>query len=277
MTPADWDRVLRVNLTGVFACARAAGADGRARARQHHQHGIGGRRARDPRARSVLLDEGGRHLADPVLAVEWADAGVRVNAIGPGWVQTDLVRAAIDDGRLSEEDIARRTPLGAWPSPPRSPRWRSSSPPTHPRIHRPDDLPRWRLHLLRRLAMTDPTASEPVAFDADGRLDGRRGLVTGAGHGLGLATATGLAAARLRGDARGHRRRRRGGGGRHDPRASCPRGGPGSGLDVRDDASRHGRGRRGRDLAIGASTSWSTAPRSTPWPPCDDAFGGPRG
>ena len=37
---------------------------------------------------------------------------MRVNALGPGWVQTDLVRAAIDAGRLSEADIARCTPLG---------------------------------------------------------------------------------------------------------------------------------------------------------------------
>ena len=47
-----------------------------------------------------------------VLAVEWAGDAVRVNALGPGWVQTDLVRPPSTPGRLSEEDIARRTPLG---------------------------------------------------------------------------------------------------------------------------------------------------------------------
>jgi NAD(P)-dependent dehydrogenase (short-subunit alcohol dehydrogenase family) len=52
-----------------------------------------------------------------VLAAEWADQGIRVNAIGPGWVKTDLVRQAIADGHLSEDDIRRRTPLDRLATP----------------------------------------------------------------------------------------------------------------------------------------------------------------
>src|SRR5690606_31683991 len=45
------------------------------------------------------------------LAIEWATRGVRVNAVGPGWVMTDLVRKAIADGFLSEETIISKTPM----------------------------------------------------------------------------------------------------------------------------------------------------------------------
>ena len=98
---------------------RAGGGatDGRGRSGQHHQHGLGRRRARDPGRAPYCATKAAVIALTKVLAVEWAQAGVRVNALGPGWVQTDLVRAAIDAGRLSEEDITRRTPIGRLAEP----------------------------------------------------------------------------------------------------------------------------------------------------------------
>jgi NAD(P)-dependent dehydrogenase (short-subunit alcohol dehydrogenase family) len=113
MTSEDWERVVRVNLTGVFACAQAAG-------RRMVAQGAGSI-VNMASAAGVLAIPGRAPYCSTkaavialtkVLAVEWAEHGVRVNAIGPGWVQTDLVQAAIDAGRLSVPDIARRTPLG---------------------------------------------------------------------------------------------------------------------------------------------------------------------
>jgi NAD(P)-dependent dehydrogenase (short-subunit alcohol dehydrogenase family) len=114
MTQEAWDHVVGVNLTGVFICAQAAG-------RRMIADGRGGTIINMASAAGVLAIPGrapycatkaGVIALTKVLAVEWATEGVRVNALGPGWVQTDLVRAAIEAGRLSEEDIARRTPLG---------------------------------------------------------------------------------------------------------------------------------------------------------------------
>jgi NAD(P)-dependent dehydrogenase (short-subunit alcohol dehydrogenase family) len=118
MTREAWDHVVSVNLTGVFICAQAAG-------RRMVEAGRGSI-INMASAAAVLAIPGrapycatkaGVIALTKVLAVEWAPSGVRVNALGPGWVQTDLVRAAIDEGRLSEEDIARRTPLGRLAEP----------------------------------------------------------------------------------------------------------------------------------------------------------------
>ena len=43
-------------------------------------------------------------------AVEWAERGIRVNAVAPGYVQTELIRHFVDDGRLDLEPILDRTP-----------------------------------------------------------------------------------------------------------------------------------------------------------------------
>jgi NAD(P)-dependent dehydrogenase (short-subunit alcohol dehydrogenase family) len=115
---AAWRDVLDVNLSGVFGCAQAAG--------RHMARTGGGTIVNIASAAGVLaLPERAPYCASKgavisltrVLAVEWAKLGIRVNAIGPGWVKTDFVQAAIDDGHLAEADIRRRTPLDRLATP----------------------------------------------------------------------------------------------------------------------------------------------------------------
>jgi len=50
------------------------------------------------------------------LAIAYAPDGIRVNAVAPGWIATQLTQALQDD-RTRSEAILSRTPLGRWGEP----------------------------------------------------------------------------------------------------------------------------------------------------------------
>ncbi|MDA0634396.1 SDR family NAD(P)-dependent oxidoreductase [Nonomuraea sp. MCN248] len=52
-----------------------------------------------------------------VLAVEWGGRGIRVNAVAPGYMDTDMFRSGLALGVLDEETLLRRTPLGRFGTP----------------------------------------------------------------------------------------------------------------------------------------------------------------
>lgn len=51
------------------------------------------------------------------LAVEWGGKGVRVNAVAPGYVATEMVQSGIRNGTLSTDKLFARTPLGRLADP----------------------------------------------------------------------------------------------------------------------------------------------------------------
>lgn len=98
----DWNRVLRVQLTGAFLCARAA-------LRHMVAHG-GGAIATIGSVSSVVIGAGGSAASykaakggvlqlTRAIAVEYADRGVRANCICPGAVATNLGRHIREDSR----------------------------------------------------------------------------------------------------------------------------------------------------------------------------------
>src|SRR5882757_9859326 len=61
---------------------------------------------------AYTASKGGVAQLTKALAVAWAPT-IRVNAIAPGWVETELTKAARDDAVRSDAIVAR-TPLGRW-------------------------------------------------------------------------------------------------------------------------------------------------------------------
>jgi NAD(P)-dependent dehydrogenase (short-subunit alcohol dehydrogenase family) len=91
ITPAIWDEVMAVNLRGLFFCVQAAGL-------QMLEQGSGSiisissvtATVGVARGMPYIASKGGVEAMTRSLAVEWADRGVRVNGVAPGYVATDL-------------------------------------------------------------------------------------------------------------------------------------------------------------------------------------------
>lgn len=69
-----------------------------------------------PLAPGYAASKGGIAQLTKSLAGAWAKDGVRVNAVAPGWIATDLTRPLQDDDGRSAAILAR-TPMGRWGEP----------------------------------------------------------------------------------------------------------------------------------------------------------------
>jgi len=108
----DWQRVLDVNATGTFWCAREAARHMRGRGGSIVAIGsMSGEIANAPQRQAAYnASKGAVHLAVKSLAIEFAEEGVRVNAVAPGYIGTDLTKEGVPDEWWS--DWERRTPMG---------------------------------------------------------------------------------------------------------------------------------------------------------------------
>lgn len=66
-----------------------------------------------PLVPAYSASKGGVVQLTKALAVRFADDGVRVNAVAPGWIRTDLT-AEIREDPDAERRILERTPMGRW-------------------------------------------------------------------------------------------------------------------------------------------------------------------
>lgn len=124
LTPAEqttaeqWRRVLEVNLTGPFLLCRAFGAAMLAAGAGSIVNiaSIAGLQGVSDRAAYNASKHGLIGLTR-TLAAEWGGRGVRVNAVCPGWVKTEMDEADQASGGYTDADIAGRVPMGRFASP----------------------------------------------------------------------------------------------------------------------------------------------------------------
>ena len=106
-----WEQLFDVHLGGVLRLCRAAARPLKATSGAVVNFSSIGARIGRPRRGPYAAAKAGIEALTRTLAVEWAPHGVRVNAILPGIVNTQLVRDNIAQGLVDRDSLVRSIPL----------------------------------------------------------------------------------------------------------------------------------------------------------------------
>jgi 2-deoxy-D-gluconate 3-dehydrogenase len=118
LTTEEWNMVMTTNLTSAFQCSQAA---------YHHMKKLGAGKMINigsmmtlfgaPYASPYAASKGGIVQMTRAMATAWAKDNIQVNSILPGWIDTDLTRAAREQVAGLHERVLGRTPAARWGKP----------------------------------------------------------------------------------------------------------------------------------------------------------------
>ncbi len=117
-TEEDWNRVMDTNLTSAFRCSQAA---------YHAMVKVGAGKIINISSIMSLLgarnaiaygtSKGGMVSMTRAMASAWANTNIQVNAVLPGFVDTDMTREFRQQMPVVNEKVVARTPQGRWAAP----------------------------------------------------------------------------------------------------------------------------------------------------------------
>jgi 2-deoxy-D-gluconate 3-dehydrogenase len=114
----EWRKVLSINLDGAFFSAQAAyPAMKKAGAGKIINIGSMMSLFGAPFAAPYAASKGGIVQLTKVMATAWAKDNIQVNAVLPGWIDTELTQGARRDVHGLHERVLARTPAGRWGEP----------------------------------------------------------------------------------------------------------------------------------------------------------------
>ena len=112
-TREDWDRVIGINLRGVWSCMRHE-------LRQMERQGSGaivnnasvGALTGNPGIGSYIASKHGVVGLTRTAALEYVKHGIRVNAVNPGLIDTQIARDVVSGDEQAYAEIAKHVPIG---------------------------------------------------------------------------------------------------------------------------------------------------------------------
>ena len=113
MPVEDFDRVIDINLRGVFLCAQSAARRMVASGTNGSIVNIGSITGVNafPKRMGYAASKAAVHHMTKVMALDLADHGIRVNCVAPGYIRTDMISDLIEAGNLDEALLQKRIPL----------------------------------------------------------------------------------------------------------------------------------------------------------------------
>ena len=118
LTTDEWRAILETHLTGAFQVGREAAKRMIARGRGGKIINIGSLASEVARATIApyAAAKGGLKMLTRAMAAEWAAHGVQANAIGPGYIASEMTRPLMNDAKF-DAWVKGRTPSGRWGKP----------------------------------------------------------------------------------------------------------------------------------------------------------------
>jgi len=115
----EWHQVMDTNLTSAFLCSQAA-YPAMVKAGGGKMINIGSMMSLfgAPYATPYASSKGGIVQMTRCLATAWAKDNIQVNAVLPGWIDTELTQRARQQVDGLQSSVEKRTPAGRWGAPP---------------------------------------------------------------------------------------------------------------------------------------------------------------
>lgn len=117
LSDESWDRLIDIHLSGTMRCCRAGFAMLKASGGSIVNVSSVAATLAVPRRLSYNSAKAGVGGITRTLAVEWAEAGIRVNSVAPGYIATAMTEALFASGQLDTRPIIARTPMGRLGAP----------------------------------------------------------------------------------------------------------------------------------------------------------------
>jgi len=114
----DWEYLIKINLTAPYILSQCFARERIAKKKKGNIIMIASlmSEAARPTTSAYTATKGGIRQLVKALAVDWAPFNIRVNGIGPGYVDTEMTRPLVENREFNTW-VRKRTPLGRWGMP----------------------------------------------------------------------------------------------------------------------------------------------------------------